>query len=396
MQVSEYVAGAISHRAIGDARRVTADAAEMVAELAARIAAVPAPTGFEQERARVVADLLREHGAPMPTIDDVGNVVSRLSGQGRGSALLVAAHTDTVFPVGTPIDIKRSPGRLSGPGIGDNSLGVAAVVALPELLRRLKVEPAVDLLLTGNVGEEGTGNLVGMRAIMESYPEINAVIAVEGHNLGRITHVAVGSRRLRISVTGPGGHSWGDFGRANAIHAAADVIQDLSRLPVTRSPKTTLSVGTIRGGLSVNTIPPTCSFELDMRSTNEAALRRLCERVERILGLGRNGATVSFDVIGDRPAGMMPLDHPIVRAGIDILAALGISATADASSTDANIPISQGIPAVCIGLTTGGNVHREDEYIDLDLLPAGLAQLILLVAAVSRGIVDSTLATDRA
>ncbi|MGH2557432.1 MAG: M20/M25/M40 family metallo-hydrolase, partial [Thermomicrobiales bacterium] len=339
MHPTDTAAGALSHRVIADARRASIAAAGAVADLAARIAAIPAPTGQEHERGLAVAELFRAHGAIDVSIDDIDNVVARIPGTRRGPALLLAAHTDTVFPWSTSINIVRSDDRLAGPGIGDNSLGVASVLLLPTILERIGFIPAVDLFLTGNVGEEGNGNLRGIRAVMDMFPEIGALIAVEGHNLGRVTHVAVGSRRLRISVSGPGGHSWGDFGRTNAIHSAADVIHDLARLQVARSPKTTLSVGTIQGGLSVNTIPPTCTFEIDMRSTSASALRHLGERVDRVLGLSRNGATVSFDVIGERPAGMISLDSPLVRASIDILAALGISATADASSTDANVAI---------------------------------------------------------
>lgn len=389
MHPPDFAAGALSHRAIEVARQAATDAANAVIEMAIRIASVPSPTGSEGERARVVADLLRTQGATEIVIDDIDNVVARIPGEVSSAALLLAAHTDTVFPVSTPITIARSADQLAGPGIGDNSLGVAGVLAIPAMLRRLGVTPAVDLLITGNVGEEGNGNLRGMRAVMDRFPEIRGVIAVEGHNLGRVTHVAVGSRRLRVSVSGPGGHSWGDFGRPNAIHAAAEVIHELSMVPVSRSPKTTLSVGTIAGGLSVNTIPPVCWFELDMRSTSESSLRRLVERVDRIFELARDGTTVSFDVIGERPAGIMPLDSPIVRAGIDILGALGIAATADASSTDANIPISRGIPAICIGLTTGGHVHRVDEYIDLAPVPVGLAQLVLLTTTISHAIAES-------
>jgi acetylornithine deacetylase/succinyl-diaminopimelate desuccinylase-like protein len=248
--------------------------------------------------------------------------------------------------------------------------------------------PAVDLILTGNVGEEGNGNLRGMRAVMDRHPEIGAAVAIEGHNLGRVTHVAVGSRRLRIRVSGPGGHSWGDFGRANAIHVAAEIIHELSRLPSIRSPKTTLSVGTIEGGISINTIPPVCTFEVDTRSVSASSLSRLSERVDRVLRSPRNGARVAVDVIGERPAGMVPIESPIVRSAIEVLAALGVSATADASSTDANIPISRGVPSVCIGLTSGGNAHREDEFIDLEPLGDGLAQLGALSLVVANALAD--------
>jgi acetylornithine deacetylase/succinyl-diaminopimelate desuccinylase-like protein len=218
---------------------------------------------------------------------------------------------------------------------------------------------------------------------MDRYPEIGAVIAVEGHNLGRVTHVAVGSRRLRVRVSGPGGHSWGDFGNASAIHAAADIVSELARLPLPTSPKTTLNVGTFNGGISVNTIAPEASFVLDLRSVDEAALRRLSERVDAILRAPRANITTMVEVLGVRPAGVVSPASRIVRLAIETLESMGISPTGDASSTDANIPISRGIPAVCIGLTTGGHVHREDEFIDVGPVASGLTQLVLLSLAVT-------------
>jgi di/tripeptidase len=222
-----------------------------------------------------------------------------------------------------------------------------------------------------------------MRAVMDAHPEVGAVIAVEGHNLGRVTHVAVGSRRLRVSVVGPGGHSWGDFGNANAIHAAGDIIHELGRVQLPTSPKTTLNIGTIRGGISVNTIAPEVTFDLDLRSTEEFALRRLTERAERIILAERDSIHTSIEVIGERPAGFVSPESQIVRRAVQVLEALGVQPAGDASSTDANIPIGRGIPAVCVGLTTGGNVHREDEYIETIPVPTGLAQLVELTMALA-------------
>jgi acetylornithine deacetylase/succinyl-diaminopimelate desuccinylase-like protein len=251
--------------------------------------------------------------------------------------------------------------------------------------------PAVDVLLTGNVGEEGLGNLRGIRSVMDRHEDIGAVIAVEGHNLGRVTHVAVGSRRLRVRVTGPGGHSWGDFGNANAIHAASEIVAELARLSLPTSPKTTLNVGTFAGGISVNTIAPEASFVIDLRSVDENSLRRLSDRVDAILRAPRSGVTVQVDVLGVRPAGVVSPSSRIVRLAIETLETMGISPTGDASSTDANIPISRGIPAVCIGLTTGGNVHRQDEYIDVGPIADGLVQLVTLTLSVSEELSAGTI-----
>lgn len=200
-------------------------------EMAGRIARVPAPTGNETARAQIVADLFRANGVPDVSIDSISDVIARHPGANRELATCLAAHTDTVFSIDTPIMVWHDDQRGYGPGLGDNSLGVASVILLPQMLEELGYQPATDLILTGNVGEEGLGNLRGVTQVLDSNPEIGAVIAVEGQNLGRITHIAVGSVRLRVTVTGPGGHSWGDFGNPSAIHAAARLIEALDRIP---------------------------------------------------------------------------------------------------------------------------------------------------------------------
>ena len=380
-------------------RAVAADLVPRVVDLTARIAAVPAPTGDEGERSRFVAGVFRDAGLAV-AVDDLGDVVATLPGAngatGDGPAVLLAAHLDTVFAAGTPLPIRRDGERLCGPGVGDNSLGVAAVLSLPALLSAAGERPAVDLLLTGNVGEEGLGNLRGMRAVMDAHPRIAAAVAVEGHNLGRVTHVAVGSRRLRLVAQGPGGHSWGDFGRPSAIHALARLIADLDAIPLPRTPKTTLNIGMIEGGVSVNSIAPTASCLVDLRSVDDGSLRRLADRVDRVVAAAnRNGVTVTSQVLGERPAGTIVLESAIVRVATEALAALGVEPAFDASSTDANVPISRGIPAVCVGLTTGGNVHREDEFIDTGPVATGLAQLALLALGAADGLAAGTLVASR-
>jgi acetylornithine deacetylase/succinyl-diaminopimelate desuccinylase-like protein len=359
-----------------------------VLALTEQIAGVPSPTGEEAARSRLVAALYGDEGLDCSR-DGIGDVVATLPGRLPPAsglpALLIAAHIDTVFPMGTDLSVRRDGDRLHGPGVGDNSIAVAATVKLGELLRRAGETPAVDVLLTGNVGEEGLGNLRGIREVMANHPEVGAVIALEGHNLGRVTHVAVGSRRFRIVAEGPGGHSWGDFGRPNAIHGLGKLIAELDAIPLPRSPKTTLNVGTIEGGVSVNTIAPTASCLVDLRSTDDSALQRLSERVTRLCAKGSKADGLAFNVetIGERPAGVVPVESPVVQIAARTLAALDLEASFDASSTDANVPIAIGVPAVCIGLTTGGNVHRTDEYIDLGPVPDGLAQLALLTMALS-------------
>jgi len=369
-------------------RAAAAAIAPAVVELTAKVAAVPSPTGEEGAKSRLVEGLYQAESLRTSRDalgDVVGTIPGRLSPAAGGRPLLVAAHIDTVFPLGTPLQVTRSADEMAGPGVGDNSVAVAAGVKLAALLQAVGEVPAVDVLVTGNVGEEGLGNLRGIRRVIDDHPAIGAVIALEGHNLGRVTHVAVGSRRYRITAEGPGGHSWGDFGRPSAIHVLARLIGELDAIALPRTPKTTLNVGTIEGGVSVNTIAPAASCLLDLRSTDESALRRLSDRVTRMVEKSSRADSVALrlDSIGERPAGVVPTDRPIVQIAAKTLAALGVEASFDASSTDANVPIAAGIPAVCIGLTTGGNVHRTDEYINLTPVATGLAQLALVTLALT-------------
>ena len=358
-----------------------------VLSLTRQIAEIPAPTNDETRRSRFFQQQAEALGLTV-TSDELGDVVATIPGRlpsGIGAkSLLIAAHLDTVFGPNVPLQVTASEGRMAGPGIGDNSLAVASVLSLPQLLETAGLKPAVDILITGNVGEEGLGNLRGIREVMKSHPKVGAVVALEGHNLGRVTHVAVGSRRYRVTAVGPGGHSWGDFGQPNAIHAIAKFIADLDAIPLPRMPKTTLNVGTIEGGVSVNTIAPSVSCLLDLRSTDEHSLQRLSERVIRLAAKHSrpDGVTVNLETIGERPAGVVLVDSPVVKVATATLNVLGVEATLDASSTDANVPIAAGIPAVCIGLTSGGNVHRVDEFIDTASVPVGLAQMGLLSLAI--------------
>lgn len=374
----------ISSDRVARVSAVAAGFVEPIAELTAAIAAVPAPTNDEGERAVFVADTLRRLGLADVTIDHLANVVGRIPGTSDGPALLLAGHIDTVFPRETPLTVSRNGDVLAAPGIGDNSLSVAAVAMVQEALRQLEFVPPVDVFVTGNVGEEGLGDLRGMRAVMDALPQVGAAIAVEGHSLGRITNRAVGSRRLRVTLTGPGGHSWGDAGRLSAIHEAANLVARLDAIPLSTDPKTSLNVGLFNAGISVNTIAPEATMVIDMRSVSAAALADLVATAEVIIdGARKPEIDVQVEIVGDRPAGALPGDAGMVPIGVKVLAALGMDAICDASSTDANIPISRGIPSMCIGLTNGGNVHRSDEYIRIRPIAVGFAQLLLdvIVAA---------------
>jgi tripeptide aminopeptidase len=374
----------VVHGDIGAALfRVAEQFAPRVLALAEEIAAVSAPTGDELRRSEMVRDLMESLSFDEVETDDLGDVIGRMQGLSEMPRLLVAAHIDTVFPDGTALNISHDAKRSYGPGIGDNCVGIAAALLIPAMLEAAGLRPDVDLLITGNVGEEGLGNLRGMIAVMDAHPEVGAVIAVEGHNLGRVTHIAVGSMRYRVRVEGPGGHSWGDFGKRNAIQAAATIINELNEIELPVSPKTTLNVGTISGGISVNTIAPSCTFLLDLRSVDAEALESLNASVEKIINRKRKEIHVTTELLGVRPAGQVAPNSRITRIASAILESMGITPTGDASSTDANIPISRGIPAVCIGLTTGGNVHKEDEFIEREPVARGIYQLLGLTVSVA-------------
>jgi tripeptide aminopeptidase len=355
---------------------------DQIASDAERICLVPAPPFMERPRAEFVAGLFRELGYE-PELDDVDNVIVRRKGSGSEKSIMLLGHTDTVFPEGTEISVERKNGSMTGPAIGDNSLGVAALLGVARALDQLELTTAGDLLLVANVGEEGLGNLRGAHAAVDQFEsELGAVIAVEGHSLGRVTSGAVGSKRIKVTVTGPGGHSWGAFGQPSAIHALGHIIHEIDSLTVPEDPKTTYNVGVIEGGVSVNTISPGATAIIDMRSVDVDSLANLAEQVETIISSKNEGQiSTKIEILGERPAGQTPESDPIVQTGLQILKDLGMDPYTDASSTDANVPISRGIPSVCIGVTRGEGAHRMEETIEIEPIASGIAQLIKMVMA---------------
>jgi tripeptide aminopeptidase len=359
-------------------RRIASERVESVADLAARICAVPAPTGSERLRAEFVATLFRERGYT-PDIDAVGNVYARRGKRGKGPVLLLLAHTDTVFPLATPLIIRREGDILCGPGIGDNSVHVAALLGVLEMLDSMEKETDVDLVAVADVGEEGLGNLRGARAAVERYAgDVGAVIALDG-NLGRVINGAVGSKRWRITVRGPGGHSFASFGLPSAIHGLARIIAALADIEVPHEPRTTFNIGIIEGGTSINTIAPTASALLDMRSTDGAMLDRLAELVRDIVQhRAGEGLQTEIEVLGERPAGSRSLTDPLVLLAAQTLLWLGIEPKYVVASTDANVPISLNIPAICVGVTYVERAHTLAEHIIVPPIGDGLAQLARL------------------
>ncbi len=351
---------------------------EPIVALTTRLTEVPAPTNDEGDRAVALRSELEALGYEGVTVDDLHDVTARIPGDDSSRVLLVAAHTDTVFPRGTNLTVRRDGDTLHAPAVGDNTVAVASVAMLRKAFKDLGVTPAIDIVVTGNVGEEGLGDLRGMRAVVDGLSDIAGAIAVEGHLLGRITHRAVGSKRLKVTVTGPGGHSWGKAGEPSAIHHLARIIARLDDIPLQENPKTSFNAGLFNGGISVNTIAPEATAVLDMRSTSADALDDLVSEVERVIDMpAPAGISVQVEVVGDRPAGELPRNEGLAPIADGVLREMGFDVHYDASSTDANVPISRGIPAVCIGLTTGANAHRTDEFINISPLVKGFAQLVL-------------------
>jgi acetylornithine deacetylase/succinyl-diaminopimelate desuccinylase-like protein len=360
---------------------MTSSLVQRVLDLACEIQQIPAPTFAEGDRAAFVRQRFEAEGLSDVEQDALGNVVARLPGRSPDSRpVLVTAHMDTVFPASTPLTLNRQADRIGGPGIGDNSLGVAGLFGLLWSLGADRLPG--DLYLAANVSEEGLGDLRGMRAVIDRLGDrVRATIVLEGMALGHIYHAGLAVRRYRITARTEGGHSWLHFGRPSAIHELMRLGVRVTELMLPVAPKTTFNIGTVSGGTSINTIAREAAFDLDLRSESPAILQGLAERV---LGLAADGSApgVEFvtEVIGDRPAGAIPHDHPLVQLAVRALNDSGVAShTFEIGSTDANLPLSRGLACVCVGLTRGANSHRPDEYIETRDLDRGLESVERLV-----------------
>ena len=364
-------------------------------DLAIAIQQIPAPTFHEQERAEFVRDRFLEEGLADVEMDAVGNVYGCLKATrshpspviipgGDTPPLIVSAHLDTVFPQSVDLTIHREPQRVAGPDIGDNAIGVAGLLGLVWALRERSIRLTGDLWLVANVCEEGLGDLRGMQAVVDRFgDEPRAYIVLEGLALGQVYHRALGVRRYHIAVKTAGGHSWVDYGSPSAVHELIRLASELAALRLPTTPRTTLNVGKISGGISVNTIAPEAALELDLRSEGSDTLLDVAQQVE---GLARNveraGVAVEVIAIGERPVGGIAADHPLVRLAQECLRAQGIAPNLNIGSTDANVPLSRGIPAITIGLTTGSGAHTVHEYINVEPLKKGMEQLVKLVSSI--------------
>lgn len=364
---------------------------ERVIHRTVTIQQIPAPTFFEGQRAAFIAETFRQLGLENVDVDDRYNVYGCLAGKARERpAVMLSAHSDTVFPLETDLKTRRENGRIYGPGLGDNSLGVAALIGLAEFLKNERIQPACDVWFIIPSREEGLGDLGGMKQAYERMADkVGAVINVEGLALGHIYHGGIAVRRLHITAHGRGGHSWLHYGRSSATHGIIQLGAYILGLTPPQKPRTTFNIGMIEGGQGINVIATEAGMWLDLRSEQSEALAALEAEVHQgIKQLTREDLQFKVEVVGDRPAGEIAIDHPLVQGAIHALAMVGLKAGLETGSTDANIPLASGCPAVTIGITRGGNAHRLDEYIETEPVIDGMRQLILLTVATARYLTD--------
>jgi tripeptide aminopeptidase len=361
-----------------------------------RLCEIPAPPFKETARGKAYAEAFRSLGLKNVRIDKEGNVLGERPGAAPRPHLVFSAHLDTVFPEETDVRVKREGTMLRGPGIGDDCRGLAVVLAVIRAMNKANVQTPGTITFVGTVGEEGLGDLRGVKALFGDTlkGQVDRFVSIDGTGLG-ITHIGVGSLRYRVVFKGPGGHSYGAFGLANPIHALGRAMAKIGDFQVPREPKTTFNVGRIGGGTSVNSIAFESWMEVDMRSADPAALKSvdasfhkavdtaLAEENERWSNNGR--LTVEKNLVGDRPAGRTAADSPIVEAAVSATKALGFQVSLDEGSTDSNIPMSLGIPAVTIdGGGRGTGAHALGESFDSTNSWQGTQRATLLAIALAQ------------
>ncbi len=367
-----------------------------VNDLQARLTGIPAPPFQEAARAAAVKPLLAEAGLSVE-IDKAGNVIGELRGANEKEIIIVAAHLDTVFPAGTDVKVHREGTRMSAPGISDNGAGLAALLALARAVHSAHLKPHRTILFVADVGEEGEGNLRGMRALVEAYrSKLKAVVVLDGSGTDHVTTKALASRRLEALITGPGGHSWSDFGMPNPINALVRGSVRFINTKVPATPRTTFNIGQIEGGTSVNSVPHEARLKVDIRSESEDELVRLEAALRECMAAGVRDEMESardrskgklewkVELLGSRPGGELKPDSPLLAALHAADEFVGNQSRVERSSTDANIPLSLGVDAIAIGAGgNGGGAHSLQEWYDSAGRESGLKRALLTVLGIS-------------
>jgi acetylornithine deacetylase/succinyl-diaminopimelate desuccinylase-like protein len=358
-----------------------------IVEEGIKLAEIPSPPLNEAARARVYEKMFKDAGLANVQIDEEGNVLGVRKGtRGDGKFVVVSAHMDTVFPAGTDVKVKREGTKLRAPGIGDDTMSLSVLLGFIRAMNAAHIRTRDDILFVGTVGEEGPGNLRGVRYLFtkgQYQGKIKSFFSVESGGVDSITNAGVGSKRYHITFNGPGGHSFGAFGLVNPMFALGQAATEFSRTQVPASPKTTYSIGLIGGGTSVNSIPVSAWMDVDMRSESLAELKRVEDRLLKIVQEAADGEnfarstkegkiTVDAKLVGDRPAGQTAVDTPLVQATKAAIEAGGYKFSYRSSSTDSNMAMSLGIPALTIGRMgpdKSGRAHSLDEWIDVEKGP---------------------------
>jgi tripeptide aminopeptidase len=359
---------------------------QRVLDLAIEIQQIPSPTFKEGRRAEFMRQRFIEENLARIEVDEIGNVQACLKGDSSAQPIVVSAHLDSVFPLETDLGVELSGDRVAGPGIGDNAVGLAGLLGLVWAVRDTALQLSSDLWLVANVGEEGLGDLRGMRSLVDRFGnQPKAYLIIEGMALGQVYHRGLGVHRSRITIKTPGGHSWVNYGKPSAVHEIAELVHKLLEIELPEHPRTTINVGEISGGISVNTIAAEAYIILDLRSEDEGTLEELTKEVE-VAALERQNEQVNvlIERIGERPVGALPPDHPLVNLAVNSLEAVGVQARLNIGSTDANIPLSRGLPAICLGLTTGDGAHTLGEFMHTAPLEQGLQQLLYVIESLDR------------
>lgn len=359
-----------------------------------RICSIPASPFGERQRAEYLSEKFSELGLTEVEIDEEGNCLGLRKGTSQSPLLVVSAHLDTVFGPETDFTVVRAGKRLLAPGIADDGCGLVALIALAQAIQNQKIQTEGSILFVGTVGEEGEGNLRGVRHLLTRgrwASKVDAFLSFDGPGVDRVTNRALGSRRYRVEITGPGGHSWGDFGLPNPVHALGRAVAKLAGYPLPREPRTTFNVGRIEGGTSVNAIPEKAAMDVDLRSGADAELQRLdsffrravrqaCDEENANRRPGDPLLELKLELIGERPSGETPADSPFVELAVEATKILGIEPRLDQSSTDSNLPISLGIPAITLGAGgTSGSSHTLAEWYDPTNRELGLKRGLLVI-----------------
>jgi acetylornithine deacetylase/succinyl-diaminopimelate desuccinylase-like protein len=365
-------------------------------DLQVQVCEIPAPPFHEEARGRELKRLFEEAGLRDARIDRAGNVLGVRPGKAARPNVVLAAHLDTVFPEGTNVKVTREGSLLKGPGIGDDCRGLATMMGVIHALNDAHVETPGTITFVADVGEEGLGDLRGMKELFHETlkGQIDKFISIDGTGLG-ITHIGVGSNRYKVTFKGPGGHSYGAFGMANPIQAMGRAMAKIDAFEVPTQPKTTFNVGRVGGGTSVNAIPFEAWMEVDMRSADPAALKSVDDKFHAALKQAveeenrrwnnRGPVSVSAELVGVRPAGQTPKESPIVQTAMAVSRALGIQEVLREGSTDSNVPMNLGIPAITIsGGGMGTGAHSLNEAFDATDSWKGTERAILLVTALAR------------